>query len=236
MRRPPSIVTTRARSWPDRDRSVGAAAITLALLVVAENAVLAGTGAPTYSAPIEEVLAYYAANRAAVAIASGLVSLYLPVLLVFATGLQRLVERRGGAGVGWSRLAVAAGATLSAILVLVNVLQVGLALAAPSAAEATSTLEFVWRTHAAAFALALPMVGTTLIAAALAAHASGLTPPWQCLLGLVGGSMLLTAGVGTVAIADGSALIFVGLLGFASWLVWLLVTGVRLVRSGPPLR
>ena len=34
-----------------------------------------------------------------------------------------------------------------------------------------------------------------------------------------------------VATADGSALIFVGLLGFAAWLVWLLVTGVRLIRS-----
>ena len=47
----------------------------------------------------------------------------------------------------------------------------------------------------------------------------------------MGGSLLLAAGLGNVAIADGSALIFVGLLGFAAWLVWLLATGVRLVRS-----
>ena len=37
--------------------------------------------------------------------------------------------------------------------------------------------------------------------------------------------------LGNLAIADGSPLIFVGLLGFAAWLVWLLATGVRLVRS-----
>ena len=48
---------------------------------------------------------------------------------------------------------------------------------------------------------------------------------------LGGGSLLLVAGVGNLAIADGSALIFVGLLGFAAWLVWLPATGVRLVRS-----
>ena len=47
----------------------------------------------------------------------------------------------------------------------------------------------------------------------------------------MGGSLLLAAGVGNLAIADGSALIFVGLLGFAAWLAWLLATGVRLVRS-----
>ncbi len=91
--------------------------------------------------------------------------------------------------------------------------------------------ELVWQVHAAAFALALPTLGTIFIGAALATHANGLTPAWQRLLGLVGGSLLLAAGLGNLAIADGSALIFVGLLGFAAWLVWLLATGVRLVRS-----
>ena len=35
----------------------------------------------------------------------------------------------------------------------------------------------------------------------------------------------------SLAIADGSALLFVGLPGLAAWLVWLLATGVRLVRA-----
>jgi hypothetical protein len=231
MRSPQNTATTPTRSGFVRGRLVGAAAIAFAVLVVIENVLLAGTGALPYGAPIEKVLAYYAANRDAVAIVSGLVALYLPLLLVFVTGLHGLVERRGGAGADWSRLALAAGATLSAIFVLVNVLQIGLALSAGGLAEPTPAFELVWQVHAAAFALALPTLGTTFIGAALAAHASGLTPAWQRLLGLVGGSLLLAAGVGNLAIADGSALIFVGLLGFAAWLVWLLATGVRLVRS-----
>ena len=218
-----------ARSRFVRGRLVGAAAIAFAVSVAIENAVLAG--ATTYGAPIEEVLAYYAANRVTVAIASSQVALNLPLLLVFVTGLHGLVERRGGAGADWSRLALAAGATLSAILVLFNATQMGLALSAGGLAEPTPAFELVWQVHAAAFALALPTLGTTFIGAALAAHASGLTPAWQRLLGLVGGSLLLAAGLGNLAIADGSALIFVGLLGFAAWLVWLLATGVRLVRS-----
>jgi hypothetical protein len=214
-----------------RGRLVGAAAIAYAVSVVIENAVLGAGSSPTYSAPIEEVLAYYAANRDSVAIAAGVVALELPLLLVFVTGLHGLVERRGGAGADWSRLALAAGATLSAIFALFNVLQIGLALSAGGLAEPTPLFELVWQLHAAAFALALPALGTTFIGAALAAHASGLTPAWQRLLGLVGGSLLLAAGLGNLAIADGSALIFVGLAGFAAWLVWLLATGVRLVRS-----
>lgn len=231
MRSPQNTTTARGRSRSDRGRLVGAAAIAFAVSAALENAVLAGTGAPTYGAPIEEVLAYYAVNRDAVAIASGLVALSLPLLLVFVTGLHGLVERRGGAGADWSRLACAAGATLSAVFVLVNVLQSGLALSAGGLAGPTPAFELVWRIHAAAFALALPALGTAFVGAALAAHASGLTPAWQRLLGLGGGSLLLAAGIGNVAIADGSALIFVGLLGFAAWLVWLLATGVRLVRS-----
>jgi hypothetical protein len=220
-----------ARSRFVRGRLVGAAAIAFAVSVAIENAVLAGSGGPTYGAPIEEALAWLADNRVAVAIASSQVALNLPLLLVFVTGLHGLVERRGGAGADWSRLALAAGATLSAILVLFNATQMGLALSAGGLAEPTPAFELVWHVHAAAFALVLPTLGTTFIGAALAAHASGLTPAWQRLLGLVGGSLLLAAGLGNLAIADGSALIFVGLLGFAAWLVWLLATGVRLVRS-----
>jgi hypothetical protein len=231
MKSSQNTAATPARSGFVRGRLVGAAAIAFVVSVVLENVVLAATGAPTFNAPIEEVLAYYAANRDSVAIASGLVALYLPLLLVFVTGLHGLVERRGEAGADWSRLAMAAGATLSAIFVLINVLQIGLALSARGLAELTPELEFVWQAHAAAFALALPTLGTTFIGTALAAHASGLTPAWQRLLGLVGGSLLLAAGLGNFAIADGSPLLVVGLLGFAAWLVWLLATGVRLVRK-----
>ena len=85
-----------------RDRVVGAAAIAFGASVAIENAVLARAGAPAFGDPIEEVLAHYH-NRGAVAIAVGLVAVYLPLLLVFVTGLHGLVGRRGGAGADWSR-------------------------------------------------------------------------------------------------------------------------------------
>ena len=98
-------------------------------------------------------------------------------------------------------------------------------------AEPSPAFELAWQLHAAAFALTLPALGTTFIGAALAAHTSRLTPPWQRLLGVAGGGLLLAAAAASLAIADGSALLFVGLPGLAAWLVWLLATGVRLVRA-----
>lgn len=215
-----------------RERVVGAMAIALAASLAIQNAVVVWAGTPAYGDPIQDVLAFHAEHRLAVAIAVGLEALNLPLLLGFVTGLHGLVGRRGGAGADWSRLAVAAGATLSAVFALYAVLWDGVVLSASGLAEPSPGFELVWQLHAAAFALALPALGTTFIAVALATHASRLTPPWQRLLGVAAGGPLIVAGAASLAIADGSALIFVGLPGYFAWLVWLLATGVRLVRTG----
>ena len=214
-----------------RERVVGATAIALAASVAIQNAVVISAGTPSYADPINKVLAFHAEHRVAVEIAVGLEALNLPLLLLFVTGLHGLVGRRGGAGADWSRLAVAAGATFSAVMAFYAVLWDGVVLSAGQLTEPSPVLELAWQMHAAAFAWSMPALGATFIGAALATHASGLTPSWQRLLGVAGGGLLLAAGTANLAIADGSAILFVGLPGLAAWLVWLLATGVRLVRS-----
>jgi len=231
MRSTQNTATTPARSRFVRGRLVGAAAIASAASVVIDNAVVVWAGTPSYAAPIKEVLAYHAEHRGSVAIAVGLQALYLPLLLGFLTGLHGLVGRRGGAGVDWSRLAVAAGATFSAVFAVYAVLWDGVVLSTGNLAKPSSEFRLAWHMHAAAFALALPALGTTFIGAALATHAVRLTPRWQLLLGVAGGGLLLAAGAANLAIADGSALLFVGVPGYFAWMVWLLATGVRLVRA-----
>ena len=212
-------------------RLVGVTAIALAASMAIQNAVVISAGAPGYGDPITEVLAFHAEHRGAVAIAVGLEALNLPLLLGFLTGLHGIVARRGGLGTDWSRLAVAAGATLAAVFAFYAVLWDGVVLSAGELTKPSPEFELAWQMHAAAFALALPALGTTLVAAALAAHASGLTPPWQRLLGVAGGGVLLAAGAANLAIADGSSLLFVGMPGYLAWIMWLLATGVRLVRA-----
>jgi hypothetical protein len=223
-------------------RIVGGAGVALAASVVVQNAMFVGgvaqllglgdgTGAPTYGDPLRVVLAYHAANRGALTVAMGLETVNLPLLLLFVTALYGLVQRRGSAGADWSRLAMAAGATLSALSALTIATHIAVVLAADGLAEPTPAFALIWQLHAAAFALALPALGATFIGAALATHASGLTRPWQRLLGVTGGILLIMAGAGNLAIADGSPLVFVGVSGLAAWLVWLVVTGLRLIRG-----
>lgn len=218
------------RPW-SRERVVGATALALGVSVALQNAVVVWTASPSYASPMSEVLAFHAEHRGAVAVAVGLEAVNLPLLLGLLVGLHGIVVRRGGAGADWSRLAVAAGATLAAVLALYAVLWNGVVLAADGLSAPTPLLELVWQLHAGAFALVMPALGTTMVGAALAAHSAGLTPPWQRVLALVGGALLVVAGTASLAIADGSPLLFVGMPGYAAWLVWLLATGTRLVRA-----
>src|SRR6478735_2684998 len=116
-------------------RVVGATAIALAASMVIQNAIFVATGVPGYGDPIEEVLAWHAQNRVVVAIAVAQEALHLPLLLGFLTGLHGIVGRRGSAGADWSRLAVAAGATFSAVFALYSVLWDGVVLSAGELTE-----------------------------------------------------------------------------------------------------
>src|SRR3712207_5740647 len=152
-------------------RIVGGAGVALAASMIVQNAVFVGTGAPAFGDPLGEVLAYHAENRGALAVTSGLEAVNMLLLLLFVTALHGLVQRRGGAGADWSRLAVAAGATLSALFALTIATHIAVVLAADGLAEPTPAFELMWQLHAAAFALALPALGATFIGAALATHA-----------------------------------------------------------------
>jgi len=73
--REPARRRRRVQPGPRRCGVVGAAAIALAASLVIENAVVFA-GAPSYGAPIKEVLAYHAEHRGSVSIAVGLQALY----------------------------------------------------------------------------------------------------------------------------------------------------------------
>ena len=212
-------------------RIVGVIAIAYAASMIVQNALFAVARAPNYNDPIDIVLTYHAQNQRTLAVTSGLEAVNMVLLLLFVTALHGLVQRRGGIGADWSRLAVAAGATLSALSALTIATHIAVTLAADGLAEPTPAFGLMWQLHAATFALSLPALGATFIGAALATHASGLTRLWQRLIGVAGGSLPILAGLGNLAIADGSPLLFVGVLGLALWLVWLIAVGLRLIRG-----
>jgi len=227
----PQTISKDFGSQRSTERIVGVVALGYAASMLVQNALFAITGAPDYSRPLEEVLIYHVENRSALAITFGLETMNMILLLFFITALQGLVQRRGGEGADWSRLAVAAGSTLSALFAFTIATHIAVVLAATGMSEPSPAFELMWKLHAAAFALALPALGVTFIGTALATHVSGLTRPWQRMLGVAGGILPILAGFGNLAIADGAPLVVVGVLGMAMWLVWLVVTGLGFIRD-----
>ncbi len=74
-------------------------------------------------------------------------------------------------------------------------------------------------------------LGTAFLGFSLEAHAAGLIPSWQRSMGLVGAFLLLITGFANNAVAGGSMLAAAGAIGFLLWLVWLIILGIRLLRS-----
>lgn len=230
----PAGATAAARSATTRavpERLVGVTALALAASMVIQNAVVVSAGAPGYADPVADVLAFHAEHRTAVSVAVALEALNVPLLLGVVVGILGIVRHRAGRAADWARLAVAAGSTTAALFAVYAVLWDGVVLSARGLTEATPELQLTWQMHAAAFAFALPALGATFVGVALATNAGGLTPRWQRLLGLAGGGLMLAAGTANLAIADGSSVLFVGVAGYFAWIIWVLVTGVRLVRT-----
>lgn len=88
-------------------RFVGIVALAYAASMIVQNAMF-GADAPSYSTPIDIVFTYHAQNQGALAITSGLETMNMVLLLLFVTALHGLIQRRGGRGSDWSRLAIAA--------------------------------------------------------------------------------------------------------------------------------
>lgn len=220
-----------ARDGISTMRIIGFIALAYAVSLFVQNALFAVSGAPDYGDSLGVVLTYHAENVGALAVTSGLEAVNMVLLLLFVAVLYGLVKRRGGAGSDWSRFALAAGAVFSALSGLTIAMHIAVVLAANGLTEPTAAFKLAWQFHAAAFALSLPALGATFIGAAFATSASGLTRPWQRLLGVVGGGLAIFAGIGNLAIAGGSPLVLVGVLGLALWIIWLVATGLRFIRG-----
>jgi len=93
-------------------------------------------------------------------------------------------------------------------------------------------IETLWRLQSVAMifnglALALALVGL-----ARAARLSGLIPAWQELLSLGAARAFFIVAISSVASLEGSPIGLLGLAAFVSWLVWLGLTSLWLLRSG----
>lgn len=212
-------------------RCIGILSLAYATSLLIQNGLFAVSGSPGYNDPMSAVLTYHSENQSALAVTSGLESVNMILLLLFITALSGLIRRNGNKGADWSRLTMAAGATLSTLFALTIATHISVILASSNLTESNIAFEMMWQFHAATFALAMPALGLTIIGTVLATHANGLTRTWHKLFGMLSGILPILAGFGNLAIAGGSSLLYLGVLGLFLWILWLIVLGLRLIRG-----
>ena len=222
-----TVTSTATRSTtftPARAAAVGA--LGFATGVVVQNAFLL-VGMPDASAPASEAATWLTENRTRAGAASALVGINLPLLLLFTASLRSLASDTRSARL-WIDLGSFAVVVLTAVFAVVAATQIAATLIADGGA--TPAFASLWTLHNAAFSISFTALGVTLLGFSVGAHAAGITARWQRSVGLLSAALLLVAGVSNAAVAAGSPVIYVGLAGFALWIVWLVSTGVRLLR------
>jgi len=217
-------MTTTTTSTPARAAAIGA--FGFAAGVAVQNFVLL-IGMSDASATMPEAAAWLADNPGRTATASALVGVNLPFLLLFTAALRALTRDTQAARL-WIDLGSLAVVVLASIFGVVAATQIASTLVA--GAGATPIFTALWSLHNATFAMSFSALAVTLLGFSIGAHAAGISPAWQRGVGLLAAVLLLVAGLANTAVAGGSPIVFVGLLGFALWLVWLVTTGVRLLR------
>jgi hypothetical protein len=216
-----------------RDRFVeitaGLGALVFVALLIAQN-IVRSTG-PGFDADPAMVTAYFSGHRVAAVLPLVLYPIGMVALLAFAAGMRSLA--RAPRDRFWSALGTLAVAVLAGLFGVVNVIEIAVAVAGRDLAAAPHVVVALWAVHAAAFGLNLAAIAIALVALSRVASSEHLIPRALAIAAIPGAACLLAGALSTVAIAGGSPVLYLGLVGFLVWGVFLVVGGINLLRRRP---
>jgi hypothetical protein len=177
--------------------------------------------------PLAEAALWYEANYTRAMLATAMVGLAFPALLVFAASMFEL-GRDAGRARTWMVVGGFGAAAMVGVFTQVTAGQIASVLLAGAGGEAFAA---AWTLHNAAFAINMTVLGTAFLGFALGADAAGVNPRWMRSIGVTGALLMLATGLLNGPVTGGSPLALAGFGGFLLWLVWLVTTGVRLLAA-----
>jgi hypothetical protein len=211
-------------------RAAGWGALTFAFTVIAQN-LIRGASAPGNGASGGEVLSHYSGHGAIMFV---LATTYVVSGLGMAVFLGGATRRLLAAGrPGWAVAGLVGATCIMTLFALVVAAEQALTVAAHMDKPQLGAIQALWALHNSIFTILDLSIAVALLGLSRAAVAAGMTPKMFNRLAPVGSAMLLVGTLAGPAIAAGHAmaLFAVAGLGFLIWLAFLIVTGIRLVRS-----
>lgn len=218
---------TEATSRDPFLRAAGIGGLGFALGVLAENVLRAPPPQP--HAPFAEVARYYVERHDLVAISDAIFVPTIPCLLIFAVGTaRRLIAAHPGAA-PWAIVGALAVSLMTATFGAVMALDVALLHLAPTLDEPLGRL--LWTIKNAMFLVNVVPLAVGLGAFAIACAIANVGSRKIAVIGVGGGLLALVGTMPFSANLSGSPFIFLGLVGFLSWLTFVIATSISHLRA-----
>jgi hypothetical protein len=212
-------------------RAAGWGALIFAVVVIVQN-LIRGASAPGNGASAAQVLSAYSSDGAVPFVLAATYVVSGVGMALFLGGVTRtlLATARGG----WAITGLVGALGIVTVFTLVVAADQALSVAAHTDRPQLGAIQALWALHNSIFSVLDLFIAVALLGLSRAAVAAGLTPHAFIWLAPVGAVLLAIGVIAGPAIAGGDALGLFGAagLGFLVWLAFLLVTGLRLVRSG----
>jgi len=220
---------------PTSDRSAlrwaGVGGIVFATTVIVQN-VLKGASAPANDANSASIVAYFVQHAP---IESLLVVMFTVGgfgLAVFAGGVWARCTDLNPRTHHWAQTGVLGVAGIVALFSALVACEIVLLTAAARADLGMQIVALAWLLHNAIFGVLTLSIAVALLGLSQAAVGSGLIHPSFRLIGVVGACLLaFNTALAPLIVASSSPLMAVGLVGFAGWVAFVIVTSYKLLRS-----
>jgi hypothetical protein len=224
----PAQTEVREGTRPHRVLALGGAAFTA--IVIAQN-LIRGASAPQNNAPVTDVLEHYRDDTGIALLLTAMFVVGGVCLTGFVAELTRRLWRRGSEV--WTTVGLIGAVGVIGAFSLVVAAEAALVGAAGREAPDLGTIDALWLTHNAVFAILGLSLAMALLGLGRAAAAGGLAPAFFRWLAPVGAAALCVGAAGAPVEVDGSvmATMLPSLAGFVVWLAFLVCTSLRMVRS-----
>lgn len=233
-------VEDRTRSAPEgggtgdlSTRAAGWGALTFAVVVIAQNLIL-GASAPPNGASAARILAHYSGDETITVV---LVATYVASgigMAVFLGGVTRRLV--ASSRPGWAITGLVGATGIMTTFTLVVAAEQALTVAAHADRPDLGAIQALWALHNSIFTVLDLFIALALLGLSRAAVAARITPQAFTWLAPAGAALLAVGTLSGPAIAGGHAMTMFGIAGsgFLVWLAFLIVTGLRLVRTAQP--
>jgi hypothetical protein len=214
----------------DDRRLAAIGGITFAVTVLVTNVLQGAT--PAHDAPPSEVIQYLTDHRAESVFAVAAFAFGALPLMMFASAFySRLRSTSRPADLVWARFGMIGALLILPVFALVVVQRLVLLAGVDELIGSPELVAFAWRMEMAAFLVNTLPISAAVLGFGIAGSRAGLLPRWYRYVAPVGAAAGVLTAMTALAGLEGNPVGFLGVVPFLSWMMLLLIAGVRQLRT-----